>query len=78
MILAAAADLQIDLSRSVMFGDKPGDCTAGRLAGLPERVLLGTDGKQLPDLSSDATHAARDLLCAVRSDWMAAFMREDP
>ena len=74
MILAAAEALQIDLSRSIMFGDKPGDCTAGRLAGLPERVLLGTDGKSLPEPSADATHAARDLLSAVRSGWMADFM----
>ena len=76
MILAAAEALQIDLSRSIIFGDKPGDCTAGRLAGLPERVLLGTDGKSLPEPSPDATHTARDLLSAVRSDWMASFMEE--
>lgn len=33
MILDAAKDLNIDLSRSILFGDKPGDCTAGRSAG---------------------------------------------
>lgn len=75
MILAAAEALDIDLSRSIMFGDKPGDCTAGRLAGLPERVLLGSDGRAEPEPSADATRTARDLLSAVRSDWMARFIK---
>ena len=74
MILDAAHELNVDLSRSIIFGDKPGDCTAGRAAGLPERVLLGTDGKFEPECSGDATHAARDLLSAVRSEWMADFI----
>ena len=75
MILDAAKDLNIDLSRSILFGDKPGDCTAGRSAGLPERVLLGTDGKCQPEACVDSTRTAKDLLSAVRSDWMTAFIR---
>ena len=76
MILAAAEALEIDLSRSILFGDKPGDCTAGRLAGLPERVLLGTDGRAEPAPSPDATRTARDLLSAVRSGWFADFAKD--
>lgn len=75
MILDAAKDLNIDLSRSILFGDKPEDCTAGRSAGLPERVLLGTDGKCQPEACVDSTRTAKDLLSAVRSDWMTAFIR---
>ena len=75
MLLDAAAALDIDLAHSIIFGDKPGDCTAGRLAGLPERVLLGTDGVAVPGVSEDATHSAKDLLQAVHSDWMQALMR---
>ena len=74
MILDAARALDIDLGRSILFGDKPGDCTAGRLAGLPERVLLGTDGVAAPVVSADATRTAGSLLAAVESDWMAAFV----
>ena len=60
MILDAAKDLNIDLSRSI---------------GLPERVLLGTDGKCQPEACVDSTRTAKDLLSAVRSDWMTAFIR---
>ena len=75
MILDAAKALDIDLSRSILFGDKPGDCTAGRLAGVPERVLLGTDGVVPPGVSEDATRSAASLLAAVESDWMAPILR---
>lgn len=71
LLLRAAQELDLDLGASIMFGDKPGDCTAGRAAGCPERVLLGTDGKALPDIASapDATRSARSLAEAVTSPW---------
>lgn len=69
MLLKAAADLDIDLKTSIMFGDKPGDMTAGKAAGCCERILLGTDGKALPSLCTDATQAFCSLAEAVQSDW---------
>lgn len=76
MILDAAHDLGLDLSRSILFGDKPGDCTAGRRARLPERVLLGTDGLALPEPSPDATRTAQSLFHALQSDWMAEIIQK--
>jgi D-glycero-D-manno-heptose 1,7-bisphosphate phosphatase len=72
MLLRAADELGIALGESIMFGDKPSDMTAGRLAGCPERVLLGTDGKALPELSPDATRAFRNLAEAAASPWFKA------
>jgi D-glycero-D-manno-heptose 1,7-bisphosphate phosphatase len=48
MLLSAAKDLQLDLEASAMFGDKPSDLEAALAAGVPLRVLLGTDGRELP------------------------------
>jgi D-glycero-D-manno-heptose 1,7-bisphosphate phosphatase len=48
MLLAAAQDLGLDLGESVLFGDKESDLLAARAAGVPERVLLGTDGAAAP------------------------------
>lgn len=48
MLLQAARDLRLDLKRSVMFGDRRDDMEAARAAGVPTRVLLGTDGRHLP------------------------------
>lgn len=50
MLLAAARDLGIDLQSSAMFGDKDSDLEAARAAGVPIRVLLGTDARELPDM----------------------------
>lgn len=48
MLHAAARDLGLDLGASVLFGDKESDLLAARAAGVPERVLLGTDGSATP------------------------------
>jgi D-glycero-D-manno-heptose 1,7-bisphosphate phosphatase len=45
MILRAARALDLDLARSLMFGDKPSDVEAGRRAGVGRCVLLATNGK---------------------------------
>ncbi|MDO8582382.1 MAG: HAD family hydrolase [bacterium] len=39
MLLAAAGDLDIDLSESVMIGDKESDMAAGRAAGCKTNIL---------------------------------------
>jgi len=68
MLLAAAHDLSIDLGSSAMFGDKMSDLKAARAAGVPIRVLLGTDGRETPALPSAdglATAAYRGLLDAT-------------
>lgn len=68
MLLAAARDLGIDLGASVMFGDKVSDLEAARAAGVPLRVLLGTDAREAPALPSPAglaSAAYRGLLEAT-------------
>ena len=42
MILDAAAELDLDLARSVMVGDKPSDLDAGRAAGVPTLVAFSS------------------------------------
>lgn len=77
MLLRAARDLDIDLADSFMFGDKPGNCTAGRAAGCRERILLGTNGTAVPDISiaPDATHTAKSLAEAVRMPWFREILK---
>ena len=60
MLLAAAHDLGIDLASSIMFGDKTSDLEAARVAGVPVRLLLGTDACALPPVP-----ATRGLAGAV-------------
>lgn len=45
MILRAARALDLDLARSLIFGDKPSDVEAGRRAGVGRCVLLATDAR---------------------------------
>jgi D-glycero-D-manno-heptose 1,7-bisphosphate phosphatase len=69
MLLAAARDLALDLSRSILFGDKVSDMAAAAAAGIPRRVLLGTDGRGLPPSgpASQATACFASLADAVAS-----------
>lgn len=60
MLLLAAKELKIDLSRSWMIGDSPRDAEAGRRAGCAT-ILLAPNGGLKPDASSRKTHFARDL-----------------
>jgi D-glycero-D-manno-heptose 1,7-bisphosphate phosphatase len=48
MLLSAASDLHLDLGASAMFGDNLSDLEAALAAGVPLRVLLGTDGRDPP------------------------------
>ena len=60
MLLAAARDLNLDLSRSALFGDKCDDLRAAQAAGVPLRVLLGKDGAAMPqDACPEALTSAR-------------------
>jgi len=70
MLLRAARELQLDLARSVLFGDKRSDLQAAQAAGVPQRVLLGTDGVQVPAEPAEAglaTARFRSLLDAARA-----------
>lgn len=71
MLLNAASDLGLDLRRSVLFGDKVSDLQAALSAGVPHRVLLGTDGQGMPDdvfPGGLATARHPSLASALRSD----------
>lgn len=52
LLLQAAADLNIDLDRSIMIGDALSDVQAGQAAGVAQAILLrtgrGRDQEQLP------------------------------
>ena len=53
MLLRAALELNLDLKRSAMFGDRVSDLQAAAAAGVPLRYLLGTNGSS-PPASADA------------------------
>lgn len=57
LLLRATRELNLDLSRSVLFGDRASDLQAARAAGIPHRILLGTDGLKPPAELSDNTLA---------------------
>lgn len=48
MLLRAARELNLDLARSAMFGDRVSDLQAAAAAGVPLRYLLGTNGSSRP------------------------------
>ncbi len=64
MLRKAARELNVDLARSFMAGDKPGDVAAGRAAGC--RTLFIGRAAACPE----ADHCAPTLAAAV--DWMLA------
>lgn len=69
MFLNAAHDLGIRLYASVMFGDRESDLEAALAAGVPLRVLLGTDGREAPALSApDLARAAYRRLDEAMAD----------
>ena len=49
MILEAAAELEIDLARSILIGDKLSDIQAGLAAGVAVRLLLSQRGASAPE-----------------------------
>jgi D-glycero-D-manno-heptose 1,7-bisphosphate phosphatase len=71
LLLRAASDLHLDLSRSVLVGDKPSDAAAGRAAGV-RRTVLVESGHDLP---ADTTPLA-DFRCsglAQAAIWLGQF-----
>jgi D-glycero-D-manno-heptose 1,7-bisphosphate phosphatase len=52
MLLRAAAELRIDLAKSVMIGDSPSDMAAADAAGIPLAILRSDAGPQLGRLAS--------------------------
>lgn len=54
LLLDAARNLDVELGASALFGDKETDLLAARAAGIPIRVLLGTDALSLPAAPSQA------------------------
>lgn len=66
MLLQAAQDLNIDLTQSVLIGDKPSDIQAAKAAGLSEAVLVQFDGtKPLADCTVPHLQA-KDLFAAAK------------
>ncbi len=66
LFFKAAKDLKIDLPSSIAFGDKERDLEAAKRAGVPTRILLGKDGKSVPEKSISATAVSKSLLTALR------------
>jgi D-glycero-D-manno-heptose 1,7-bisphosphate phosphatase len=74
LLLRAARDLNVDLSQSVLVGDKPSDISAGKAAGC-RTVLLGRrDEGVLQALEPD--HLALDWNEAVQ--FIVGNLRESP
>lgn len=65
MILRARDDLGLDLSRSILIGDKESDIAAGKAAGVGLTVLLGKEaGQSAPDRAVDSLYQACELLAS--------------
>ncbi len=61
LLLQAARDLDIDLSRSIMIGDAPSDVEAGRAAGC-RTVLLAAEPEADPDRADFVARTLPDIL----------------
>ncbi len=61
MLLRAQKDFDIDMTQSVMFGDKRGDMQAALAAGVTTRILVGKDGKNTPEAVPESTNVALNL-----------------
>ena len=64
MLKSAAQFLKIDLSRSVMVGDKRDDMLAAQAAGVPTRILVRT-GKTVTDEAIAAASVVLDSVADV-------------
>jgi D-glycero-D-manno-heptose 1,7-bisphosphate phosphatase len=78
MVLAARADLDLDLARSVLIGDKPTDIQCAMAAGIGLSMFLDPDGQVDPQGQAPppaATVPVRDLsdaLALLRSRFAAS------
>lgn len=66
MLLQAARDLNLDLSQSVLVGDKQSDLEAGRAAGVASCVLVESGHAPSAKARAMADHVCADLLAAAR------------
>lgn len=66
LLLRAAAELGLDLARSVMIGDKVSDVVAGRAAGVKWTILVESGHKLPSDSLRFADHRCADLQQAAR------------
>jgi D-glycero-D-manno-heptose 1,7-bisphosphate phosphatase len=66
MLLTAARELDIDLARSWMIGDKPCDAEAGTAAGCRTLLLRTGHGKDLPNAVADLATAVELCLQSSR------------
>ncbi len=73
LLFSAAADFNVDLSRSIFVGDSDTDAQAARAAGCAS-VLFGSDTGLQPTSASDlpAAHTAIDLYAVVAQYLQAA------
>ncbi len=73
MLIEAARELDIELSRSFMVGDKLSDVAAGRAAGCMTALLgPGKDAASAPAFAPEPTHRANDwptLLSSMENSW---------
>ena len=70
LLLRAAAEMSLDLSRSVMIGDKPSDIRAGQAAGVATVLVLTGYGRgeweyRRHEWTLGPDHVAEDLFDAV-------------
>ena len=75
LLLRAAAELGVDLSRSIMVGDKPSDVEAGQAAGAATVLVLTGYGRgeweyRRHEWTVKPDHVAEDLFDAV--EWAMA------
>ena len=68
MLLRAARDLDLDMSRSVLVGDKRSDIEAGRAAGLLANILVASGHAFLEQDEDIADYVCADLDAA--SKWI--------
>jgi D-glycero-D-manno-heptose 1,7-bisphosphate phosphatase len=66
MLLQAAKDFDLDLSASVLIGDKISDVLAGRRAGVGRTVIVESGHNLEPSARLEADVVAADLLAAAR------------
>ena len=70
MLLRAAREYGLDLSRSVLVGDKVSDTQAGRAAGVWRTVLVESGHRLAGDALAQAHHCCANLNEAAR--WLCA------
>ena len=71
MLLRAARDLGLDLTASVMVGDRLSDIEAGRAAGVGHNVLVRSGSAPEPGGAERAADAVYDSLAAFTEAWLS-------